>query len=237
MLGSSPFNMSGSGCYIASISMACWALGKPITPGDLCDMASEKGLFDSQGNFSGWRITDIIPEIVQVASETTDLNGIKGNKPVKDAIAEIQGLLESRAVILQVDLSPHNGVKQGDHFVYCTGWNYGNPTIFDPWFGKSTTLSENYGKPEEAIFGYRAFGLKEPMKPLNLDDNTLVQLAEGSGGFGLYANKKLYIDDTAKILASWLVRCGGDTKGKTVAVKLKDWNAFNHFSLKNDKLT
>lgn len=76
----------------------------------------------------------------------------------------------------------------------------------------------------------------QPMPSLNLPNNTLVQLTEGTGGFGLYVSGKLYIDQLDKIMASWIVRNNGDIKGKVAAVTLKDWNSWKHFNLKNEPI-
>lgn len=79
--------------------------------------------------------------------------------------------------------------------------------------------------------------------PYGLQQNTLVQLVEGIGGFALFAqdkdgNDRFFIDDLAKIQASWLVRNKGDIKGKTLAVAQIVWDAYKpvHRNLKNEPL-
>ena len=70
-------------------------------------------------------------------------------------------------------------------------------------------------------------------KPV-IANNTLIQLVEGNGGFGLYLDDKIFVDDLSKILASWLVRNNGKLDGKTRALTLSDWNSFNKVNLKGE---
>lgn len=65
-------------------------------------------------------------------------------------------------------------------------------------------------------------------------ENHLYQLVEAPGGFALGLNGKLVIDDLAKILASFTVRNNGNTDGKTVSIKLADWNSVQHQNLKGE---
>lgn len=80
------------------------------------------------------------------------------------------------------------------------------------------------------------YTIKKAIEPMKLKENYLYQLVSGSGGFGLAVGGKLLVDDTAKILASFLVRNGGDTKGKTIAVGQTDWDSAPHYNLKMEKL-
>ena len=72
-------------------------------------------------------------------------------------------------------------------------------------------------------------------KPI-LENNTLIQLVEGQGNFGLYLDDKIFVDDLSKIIASWLVRNNGNLNGKTKALTLADWDMFDKYNLKNEKL-
>ena len=81
---------------------------------------------------------------------------------------------------------------------------------------------------------------EKPManNPYNLFQNTLVQLTEGKGGFGLWDGEKFRYDDLDIILASWNVRNGGDTKGKTAALTQQAWDAYTpKYDLKGQELT
>ncbi len=78
--------------------------------------------------------------------------------------------------------------------------------------------------------------IKKDMKKPIIKNNSLIQLVEGTGGFGLYLDGKIYVDGLANILASWLVRNNGDLNGKTRALTLEHWNMFPKYNLKNEKL-
>jgi len=75
---------------------------------------------------------------------------------------------------------------------------------------------------------------EKTMSKPTIENNTLIQLVEGTGGFGLYLDDKIFVDDLSKILASWLVRNNGKLDGKTRALTLKDWNAFSKVNLKGE---
>ena len=77
--------------------------------------------------------------------------------------------------------------------------------------------------------------LKVMEKPI-IANNTLVQLVEGQGGFGLYLDGKIIVDDLAKIIASWLVRNAGKLDGKTRALTQEAWAMFPKYNLKMEKL-
>lgn len=72
-------------------------------------------------------------------------------------------------------------------------------------------------------------------KPI-LKDNTLVQLVSGQGGFGLYLDGKIIVDDTAKILASFTMRNNGKTEGMTKPLLQEQWDLFDKYNLKLEKL-
>lgn len=74
------------------------------------------------------------------------------------------------------------------------------------------------------------------MPKYNFDNNTLVQLVEGEGGFGLFLEGKLMVDDLAKILASWLVRNNGVLTNKVRAVTKEVWDSFPKINLKKEEI-
>jgi len=67
-----------------------------------------------------------------------------------------------------------------------------------------------------------------------LKNGTLYQLVEGEGGFAVAIDNALFIDDLAKILATWEVRNKG--KGKTDTLTLEEWNNYEHYNLKREKI-
>lgn len=72
-------------------------------------------------------------------------------------------------------------------------------------------------------------------KPI-INDNTLIQLVSGSGGFGLYLNGNIIVDDLDKILASWLVRNNGNLSGRTRALVKEQWDLFPKVNLKMERI-
>lgn len=252
-LGNSPYTMGGYGCLVTAIADWLVASGIDTDPGRLCDAASALHMFGPDGMLSSWRLSEIFPGFQMIASEETDLEPGAGHMPLATAIQNIKDAhAAGNGVILHLDLSPHNSVNEGDHFAREVDWNKDDPTFQDPWWGFDGTLSQahdglpgeapfaGYGSPEKAIYGYRIYTLNhaQPMS-LKLSENTKVFLAEANGGWGLYMNGKLYIDDLAKIDSLWQLKNAPDgffRGGHIVGVTLKDWNAFPHVNLKNEPL-
>lgn len=75
-----------------------------------------------------------------------------------------------------------------------------------------------------------------PMPTIELPNNVLVQLVEGSGGFGLHLDGKIIVDDQAKINASFIVRNRGDIKEKVVTLRQDQWDSFPKVNLKGEEL-
>lgn len=71
---------------------------------------------------------------------------------------------------------------------------------------------------------------------MNIQNNTLLQLVQGNGSFGLYLDGKIIVDEADKILATYIVRNQGDIKGKTKALTLEQWNSLPHVDLKGNKV-
>ena len=68
-----------------------------------------------------------------------------------------------------------------------------------------------------------------------IENNSLLQLVEGEGGFGMFLDGKIYIDDTAKILASVIMRNNGNLNGKIKALTQEQWDMFEKYNLKGEK--
>jgi len=69
-----------------------------------------------------------------------------------------------------------------------------------------------------------------------LKDNTLCQLVQSTGGFGLYLEGKMIVDDLDKILASWLVRTKGKTDGMVATMTLEEWDKIPKINLKSQPI-
>lgn len=77
---------------------------------------------------------------------------------------------------------------------------------------------------------------KNHMEKPQIENNTLLQLVEGNGGFGMFLDGKIYVDDTAKILASVIMRNNGKLDGKIRALTQEQWDLFEKRNLKNETL-
>ena len=77
-----------------------------------------------------------------------------------------------------------------------------------------------------------------PATPVaNFVEGTLFQIVDGAGGFLLQAGGKLRKDDTALLLASWLVRNGGNVIGKAGVLQHKDLEGVVIYNLKSEPVT
>lgn len=77
--------------------------------------------------------------------------------------------------------------------------------------------------------------MSNTQKPV-IADNTLIQLVTAPGGFGMYLSGNIIVDSLDKIIASWLVRNGGNLNGKTKALVKDQWDMFPKVNLKMEKL-
>jgi len=79
------------------------------------------------------------------------------------------------------------------------------------------------------------YSIKPNQKPmLQLENNTLVQEVTESGKFGLYLDGKIFVDDTALILATWTMRNTG--MGLKKAITKEDWDSVLHYNLKREQV-
>lgn len=77
---------------------------------------------------------------------------------------------------------------------------------------------------------------EKTMKKPKLEDNTLIQLVSGEGGFGMYLDGFIFVDDVAKILATWLIRTNGKTEGMIKPLVQEQWDMFVKKNLKRENL-
>ena len=84
--------------------------------------------------------------------------------------------------------------------------------------------------------GFKLNLIEKTMEKPIIKNNTLIQLVSGQGGFGLYLDGKIIIDSLDKILASWLVRTGGNTNGMTKALQQTEWDMFKKVNLKMEEI-
>ena len=143
--------------------------------------------------------------------------------------------------------------KRGVLQLYVNAWYLRNGKYYNP-NGKHNhaVLMADYNnkildsyKPEikeleswnDAYYSALKINIEEKtMEKPKIENNSLLQLVEGKGGFGMYLDGKIYIDNTAKILASVIMRTGGELKGKIKALTQEQWDMFDKYNLKGEKL-
>lgn len=147
-----------------------------------------------------------------------------------------------------------NGLKSSPLQVlvrFCGGDEILNPQgefnhavmVYGAEYGKYWNIYDHYTQTKKKYDWNYEFGLV--LKPTLINknntmfipkNNILYQYVQGIGGFGLGLNGKLIVDDTAKLLASFVVRNNGDIKGKTQAMITADWNSCRKVNLKNEPI-
>jgi len=77
---------------------------------------------------------------------------------------------------------------------------------------------------------------KNPM--YQFQENALYQAvgSGASGKFGIYVGGRLLVDDTDKVLATFIMRNNGNTGGKAQAVTQEVFDSAEHYNLKGEKL-
>jgi len=126
-----------------------------------------------------------------------------------------------------------NPTGKYNHAVMCFGADYGKCWyIFDHY----TQSIKSYAWEYEFDCVLKPSLIKKTNTLMTLKDNTLCQLTQGSGGFALFLDGKLIIDDLAKVLASWNVRNKGNTNGMTQALTQEAWDKFDKINLKGESI-
>jgi len=71
-------------------------------------------------------------------------------------------------------------------------------------------------------------------KYMKVQNGYLYQLIENRGGFAVGVGSQMIVDDIAKILATHIMRCNGDIKGKQKTLNQKEWDSIPHYNLKGE---
>ncbi len=105
--------------------------------------------------------------------------------------------------------------------------------LFDTYKPEIKTLSSW----NDAYYWALKINIEEKhMEKPKIENNSLLQLVEGKGGFGMFLDGKIYLGSTADILASCIMRNKGDLKLKTRALTQEQWDLFDKYNLKGEKL-
>lgn len=93
-------------------------------------------------------------------------------------------------------------------------------------------------------FGFKLSLIEKTMTKPTIENNALVQLVSGVGGFGLYLDGKILVDDVDKIMATFIVRNTITVNGKkrfmggaTATLQQAEWDMFDKYNLKMEKLS
>ncbi|MFA5071892.1 MAG: hypothetical protein WC938_03585 [Candidatus Paceibacterota bacterium] len=143
--------------------------------------------------------------------------------------------------------------QEGVVQVYILAWYKNGDKYYSPQPGKSghaigfgqyssITIIDQYQpqfKQIRAVSDFYPIALKiniteKSMEKPELKNNTLVQLVSGVGGFGMYLDGFIFVDDVAKILATWLVRTNGKTEGLIKPLIQEQWDMFEKKNLKDE---
>jgi hypothetical protein len=126
--------------------------------------------------------------------------------------------------------------KPQNHLVTLYGYDDGRCwRIYDSYKNCYKNLAWNFNFGAKMKFNLIRKSEK-PMPKYSFDNNTLLQLVEGTGGFGLYLEGKIIVDSLDKVLASWLVRNSGNISGKVRAVTTEIWESFKKVNLKGEEV-
>lgn len=76
--------------------------------------------------------------------------------------------------------------------------------------------------------------IKKTNNIMTIKNNTLLQLVQGGGNFGMFLDGKIIIDDLAKVQASFLSRTKGDIKDMVRQLTLEEWQKYPHVDLQGN---
>lgn len=83
----------------------------------------------------------------------------------------------------------------------------------------------------------KVFYINHKNKPMEFKNNTLLQLVEGKGGFGLWLDGQIIVDDLDKIQATFIVRNNGNIEGMTASVREDWWDQQSKVDLSGNEIT
>lgn len=119
-------------------------------------------------------------------------------------------------------------------------WNH-CVTLFKAEYGYCWYIFDHYTQSIKRYAWDYEFGaclketlIKKTTNIMTIKNNTFLQLVQGSGGFGLFLDGKIIIDDLAKVQASFLSRTKGHTDDMVLQLTLEEWQKYPHINLKGE---
>lgn len=237
----SPLTMAGSGCAITSLCQAFNDHGLTTdNPGIMANKLLGAGAIAPNGDIN-W----IEAAKLYGAHYDADNSGqtvlYLGKISMKDALTRIfSAYLAGKMVLVQLDLSPHNGQNQGDHFADMSKYDGVDMEIKDPWFGWQGLINavhdgfQGYGTPDKAVYGFRIFSkVTAPitagsgLNPASFSSLELVKKGDGNGELACFHDGKMLRGSQGDVLAYYMALKFGNF------VSTDTFNQYPSFDIKN----
>lgn len=111
----------------------------------------------------------------------------------------------------------------------------GNFHIFDHYAGNEVKVLAPDYKIDFAMAHYINKKVTDkPMPIIQIPNDTLVQNVEVDGEVGIALDDKIMVDELDKITATFILRNGGDIKGKIRPLKKAEWDSFPKMNIKKE---
>lgn len=122
--------------------------------------------------------------------------------------------------------------KTYGHAVVLIGFKYGEYwLILDHYSERVKKISWDY--PMSPWTMRYVINKKGAMQKPRIENDTLVQLIEGEGGFGYYLDGQIIVDDLSKLLATDRMR---NKNQSTITLKQAEWDLFDKVNLKGESI-
>jgi len=150
--------------------------------------------------------------------------------------APIQIAIDAYGPIVDGITQPKANSGPANHAITLVGYKEGEYWhVIDHYLLETRKLAWEYPIPHAMRYHIEE---RNPIPPMDLEENKLYQLVEGLGGFGLAVDNKLIIPDPgteqcplAKILSSYLVRTGHG-----IPLTQEQWDSIPKMNLKREDL-
>lgn len=175
------------------------------------------------------------PASQKIADKWNDRIRITGEWVPRERWAEA-----SKEGVLQIYVNAWNVNKDGKY--YNPNGKYNHAVLMADYEGKGIydsyqPMIKELSSWNDAYYWALKINIEEKsMNKPKLENNSLLQLVEGFGGFGMFLDDKIVVGNTADILASCIMRNGGNLQGKARALTQEQWDMFPKYNLKMEKL-
>ena len=181
-LGTSPYTMANSGCYVTSITMMLHNFAVFLDPGQVCDKLNSVNAFDVNGLLTYDGLMRAWPQLsfYERLYSTNDPSNNVQKVAISEVIRRVQRRLKlGLPSVLCVDNLANDGIP--DHAVLLINEDW---TIHDPDGGRLIKFQDKYGDPLKKLYG--CVSVIGP--PINVPNGGLPQ--EGQAVFMLSQAKR-----------------------------------------------